>query len=144
MDADHAGNRATRGYQTGVLIFLNKAPILCYSKQQNTVKTSTLLINLIAIKTATELVKSIWYKWQMFDIPIEGLSNMFSDNESAHNNVSNHESTLKKKNLSICYHICRETVATRVSRISKEGTAINLAGMFTKMLVQIRHDFFFG
>ena len=142
VGADNSISRATRRLHTGDLIFVNKAPVIWYDKQHNTVETSTFSRDFIALKTATKLVKSIWYKWQMFDIPIEGLSNMFSDNESAHNNVSNHESTLKKKNLSICYHICRETVATRVSRISKEGTAINLADIFTKMLVRIRHETF--
>ena len=37
VDADHAGDRATRRSQTGVLIFINKAPIQWYSKLQNTV-----------------------------------------------------------------------------------------------------------
>jgi hypothetical protein len=39
VDADHAGNRVTRRSQTGILIFLNRAPILWYSKAQNTVET---------------------------------------------------------------------------------------------------------
>ena len=37
VDEDHAGDRATRRSQTGVLIFINKAPIQWYSKLQNTV-----------------------------------------------------------------------------------------------------------
>jgi hypothetical protein len=37
-DADHAGNRVTRRSQTGILIFLNCAPIIWYSKSQNTVE----------------------------------------------------------------------------------------------------------
>ena len=32
VDADHAGNKITRGSHTGVIIFLNSAPILWYSK----------------------------------------------------------------------------------------------------------------
>ena len=37
VDADHAGYRATRRSQTGVIIFVNNAPILWYSKRRNSV-----------------------------------------------------------------------------------------------------------
>ena len=37
MDAEHVGNRTTKISQTGVLIFVNKAPLIWYSKRQNTV-----------------------------------------------------------------------------------------------------------
>jgi hypothetical protein len=36
VDADHAGNHITRHLQTGILIFINRAPIIWYSKRQNT------------------------------------------------------------------------------------------------------------
>jgi hypothetical protein len=41
MDADHAGNLVTHQSHTGIIIFCNRAPILWYSKRQNTVETST-------------------------------------------------------------------------------------------------------
>jgi hypothetical protein len=41
VDADHAGCKATRRSHTGVIHFVMKAPIIWYSKQQNTVETST-------------------------------------------------------------------------------------------------------
>jgi len=41
VDADHAGNLLTHHSHSGVLIFLNKAPIVWYSKRQNTVESST-------------------------------------------------------------------------------------------------------
>ena len=37
VDADHASNTMTRRSQTGILIFLNRAPVVWYSKRQNTV-----------------------------------------------------------------------------------------------------------
>ena len=43
VDASHAANKVTRRSQTGYIIFLNRAPILWYSKRQNTVETSTFL-----------------------------------------------------------------------------------------------------
>jgi hypothetical protein len=59
VDADHAGNRVTRCSQTGVLIFLNRAPILWYSKAQNTVETSTFGSEFTAMRIAVELLESL-------------------------------------------------------------------------------------
>ena len=125
MDADHNGNRATRRSHTGVLIFFNKAPIQWYSNKQNTVDTSTFSSEFIALKTATEFVEALWYKLRVLGILIEGPTNMFCDNEAVYKNASTPESTLKKNNISICYHKCRYYVADRVDQIAKEGTATN-------------------
>jgi hypothetical protein len=38
-DADHAGDHLMRRSQTGIIIFLNRAPIVWYSKKQNTVES---------------------------------------------------------------------------------------------------------
>jgi hypothetical protein len=40
VDADHAGDLVTRRSRTGVLIFLNRSPILWFSKRQNSVESS--------------------------------------------------------------------------------------------------------
>jgi hypothetical protein len=39
VDADHAGNQVTRRSHSGIMIFCNRAPIMWYSKWQNTVET---------------------------------------------------------------------------------------------------------
>ena len=104
VDADHAVDRDIRRYQTWVLIFLNKELMLWYSKQQNTVKNSMFSSKFIDIKTATELVKSLWYKLCMSGIPIEIPNNMLCDNEDIHKHAWTPESTLKNNNVSICYH----------------------------------------
>jgi hypothetical protein len=41
VDADHAGCRETQRSHTGMIIFVNSAPILWFSKRQNTVEAST-------------------------------------------------------------------------------------------------------
>ncbi|KAI2493075.1 Reverse transcriptase (RNA-dependent DNA polymerase) [Fragilaria crotonensis] len=41
VDADHAGCRETRRSHSGIIIFVNRAPILWFSKRQNTVEAST-------------------------------------------------------------------------------------------------------
>ncbi len=59
LDADHAGDKLTRQSQTGVVIFLNGAPIYWYSKKQNTVETSTFGSEFVALKIATETLRGL-------------------------------------------------------------------------------------
>ena len=115
VDAGLFDDRATRRYHTGVLIFVNKAPILWYSKQYNTVDTRMFTSDSINLKTATELVKSLWYKLCMFGIPIKGPTNVFCDNESVYKNVSTPDLTFNNNSVSILYHKFREAVANGVS-----------------------------
>jgi hypothetical protein len=62
VDADHAGCKATRRSHTGVILFVNKAPILWYSKRQNTVETSTFSSEFCAMKTAIDMIEGLCYK----------------------------------------------------------------------------------
>ena len=140
LDADHTGDRATRISYTGVIIFVNKATILWYSKKQNTVGTSTFSSESISLKTATELVKALWCKLWVLGIPIEVPTNMFCDNEAVYKNASTPEFKLKNKNVSICCHNFRESVTGGLARIAKEGTATNLADLFSSIMVQIRRE----
>ncbi len=59
VDADHAGNRVTRRSHTGIIIFCNCAPILWFSKRQNTIETSTFGSEFVAARIAVELIESI-------------------------------------------------------------------------------------
>ena len=49
VDASHGSNLKNRRSQTGILIFLNRAPIHWYSKYQNTVESSTFGSEFIAM-----------------------------------------------------------------------------------------------
>ena len=93
------------------------------------------------MKTAVEHVEELRYKLRMFAIPIEGPTNVFCDNEAVFKNTSIPDSTLKKKHASICYHRAREAVAARTMWVAKEGTATNLADLFTKPLTDSRRAF---
>ena len=104
VDLEHAGNTVTRRSQTGLLLFVNRAPIVWYSKRQNTVETSAFGSEFIAMKTAVEKIEALRYKLRMFGVPLEGPTNIFCDNESVFKNASIPDSTLKKKHTSICYH----------------------------------------
>jgi hypothetical protein len=82
VDAAHAGNQITRHSQTGVLIFLNRTPIIWYSKAHNTIETSMFGSEFTALQIAVELLESLRYKLWMFGIPLEGPVNTFCDNSS--------------------------------------------------------------
>jgi hypothetical protein len=134
VDADHAGCRVTRRSHTGVLIFVNRAPILWYSKRQNTVESSTFGSEFVAAKTAIEMVEGLRYKLRMMGVTIDGPTNLFCDNDSVVQNSSNPESTLKKKHNAIAYHRTREAIAAGTIRMAKEDGMTNLADILTKLM----------
>ncbi len=82
VDADHAGNQVTRHSHTGIIIFCNRAPIIWFSKRQNTVETSSFGSEFVTLHIAVELIESIRYKLCMFGIPIQGAANVYCDNAS--------------------------------------------------------------
>ena len=138
VDADLAGDKKNRRSMTGLLMFLNRAPIHWYSKKQATVEASTFGAEFIAMRTAVEMAESFRYKLRMFGIPVDGSTNIYCDNEAVYQNTVIPESTLKKKHHSIAYHRCREAVATKTIRVAKQGTTKNLADLFTKVLTTQR------
>jgi hypothetical protein len=134
VDADHAGCQETRRSHTGVILFLQKAPITWYSKRQNTVESSTFGSEFVAMKTAIEQVEALRYKLRMMGIPIDGPTNVFCDNESVFKNSTHPESTLKKKHNAIAYHRTREAIAASIVRIAWEDGRFNIADVLTKLM----------
>ena len=80
------------------------------------------------------MVVGLRIKCKCFGIPIEGPTNVFSDNEAVYKNVSNPTSTLAKKHNAINYHICREAVAAGIMRHAKEDTETNIADALSKLM----------
>jgi hypothetical protein len=111
IDANNAGCRVTRRSQTSLIIYVNKVPIIWFSKWQNTVESSTFGSEFIALKTAIDHVEALRYKLRMFGIPLDGPTSIVCDNKSVVKNTTHSESTLKHKHLSIPYHRCREAIA---------------------------------
>ena len=62
VDSDHGGNKVNRKSRTGILIFINKAPIYWYSKQAPSVESSTFGAEFYAMRIAVEMVKALPYK----------------------------------------------------------------------------------
>jgi len=133
VDASHATNLVTRQSRTVVLIYVNKAPIIWYSKKQNAIETSSFSSEFMALKTGVELLEGLVYKLQMMGVPIEGYCHTCVDNMSVVNNTSVPESVLRKKSNSIAYHYVRSKCAEDVLRITYENTKTNLADILTKV-----------
>mmetsp|Transcript_22865 Transcript_22865/g.32238 ORF Transcript_22865/g.32238 Transcript_22865/m.32238 type:complete len:180 (-) Transcript_22865:228-767(-) len=138
VDADHAGNRVTRRSHTGIIIYCNMAPIIWYSKKQNTVETSTYGSEFLALKIATELTEGLIYKLRMFGVPLSGPARMFCDNESVVYSSSFAEATLRKKHSSVAFHKVRESVAAGKFLIYYEKSESNLADLLTKVLPYLK------
>lgn len=142
VDADHAGDMITRRSRTGILLYLNKAPILWYSKRQNTVEISCFGSEFVAMQLSFEMIKSMNYKLRMFGIPIDGPAKVYGDNNAVILNSSSPESTLKKNHHSINYHYVRECFAAGIGLIFKVDTGSNLADLFTKVLDKVKQKKF--
>jgi hypothetical protein len=76
VDADHAGNVITRQLHTGFFIYVQNAPIIWFSKRQNTVKSSSFGSEFVALRAAKDMLVALQYKLRMFGVPIDGPTNV--------------------------------------------------------------------
>ena len=132
IDSDHAGDQVTRRSRTGMIIFLNRAPVIWISRRQNTIETSSFGSEFAAMKQGVEVCEGLRYKLRMMGIPLDGPAQVKADNMSVVRNSSVPESMLKKKSNSIAYHYVREKAAAGAIAVSYEPTKTNLGDMFTK------------
>ena len=144
VDASHAANKVTRQSRIGFILFINRAPIIWFSKRQNTVKASTFSSEFIAAKCCVEHITALRFKLRMFGIPIDGPAKIFCDNESVVKNSSILSSTLNKKHSSIAYHSVRWAVAAGIVKIAWIDTKYNLADAMTKRLTVESRNRLFG
>ena len=118
-NCNHAGEKRTRRSHTGLLLFCNMALINWISKKQATIETSVFGAEFVATKHGIEKLRGLRYKLRMMGIPLTAPSYIYSDNKLQVTNLSQPESTLKKKCCnSICYHAVRESVAMGKSMIT--------------------------
>ena len=114
VHADLAGETTTRRSQTGILIYVNMAPIIWISKRQSAVECSTFGSKFVAMHTLVETIIGLSYKLRMFGVPLDRPCNVFCDNEPVTNASMSANATLKRKHISISYHQAREAVAAGV------------------------------
>jgi hypothetical protein len=133
VDASHGCDLLTRRSRTGILIYINRAPIMWFSKKQNTIETSSFGSEFTALRTAIEMIKGLRYKLRMMGVPIDGHAHVRVDNQSVVCNTTIPESTLKKKCNAISYHYVREAIASGIAKVAYEPTLSNKADMLTKI-----------
>ena len=132
VDANHAGNLANRRSHTGILTYVNNAPIIWYSKRQNTVESSSFGSEFVALRIVTEMVQALRYKLKCFGVPMDSPAEVFCDNKSVVMNSSVPTSVLNKRHTAICYHKVREAQASEIIRTGWIPGDMNLADLFTK------------
>jgi len=132
LDANHAGNMKSSRSHTGILIYINQAPIVWYSKRQNTVEASSFGLEYIALRICTEMVEALRYKLRCFGVPVEGPADVLCDNQSVVTNSSVPTSVLNKRHNAICYHRVHEAQAAGVIRVGWIEGKENVADLFTK------------
>ena len=132
VDANHAGNLANRRSHSGIIVYVNNAPIIWYSKRQNTVESSSFGSELVALRIATDMIEALRYKLRCFGIPIDGPAEVLWDNKSVVTNASVPASVLNKRHNAICYHRVREAQAALIIRTGWIPGDLNLADLLTK------------
>jgi hypothetical protein len=130
VDVDHAGCRKTRRSHSGIIIFVNRAPILWFLKMQNAVEASTYGSELLAMRIAIEMIEGLRYKLRMMGVPIP---DECADNSAVVTN-SKPESTLKKKHAAINFYRVREAIAAGTIKVAKKDTRSNIADILTKLM----------
>jgi hypothetical protein len=134
VDADHAGDTVTRRSRTGFLVYLNSALVCWLSRKQTSVESSSFGSEFVAMKHCCEYLRGLRYKLRMMGIPCDGPAYIQGDNQSVLANTTIPNSTLKKKNQSIAYHLIREGAARDEWRTSYVNTHENEADLLTKLL----------
>ena len=114
------------------------APILWYSKKQNTAEIPTFGSEFVALKIATKSIDGLKYKLRMFGVSLNGPSRIFCDSESVVITGIHPDSSLKKKHCSVAYHRVREAVAAGKQLIFYERSGTNLADLLKKLLSHIK------
>ena len=124
-------NMANKRSHSGIIIYVNNAPIIWYSKLHNTVEASSSISEFVAFRTSTCMIEALRYKLRCFGIPEEGPANGFCENMSVVNHSSIPTSALNKRNNSIYYHRVREEQATGILRVEWIPGEFNLEDLFT-------------
>ena len=103
------------------------------SQKQPTIESSVFGAEFVAMKLGVKALRGIRYKLRMMGVPIAGPTYVYGDNMSVIHNTQWPESTLKKKNLSICYHAVCKAVAMGEILTSHVRTKNNFSDFMTKV-----------
>ncbi len=86
------------------MLFLNITFARWVSMRQKTVESSTHGSELIAARTAIDLVVEVRHQLRMLGVPLDGPTLMLRDNKSVVISTAVPSGVLKKKHCSTCWH----------------------------------------
>ena len=133
VDAAHASNVVTRRSSTCNLFSCN-GPIKAFSKQHNTVKSSTFVSELVALCITRNLILELRTKLKSIGVPLKGPTDIYCNNQGVVKNTSIIKYKLNNKHNSTNYHFLTKEAAAGILRVGKEDTANNLDDLLTKLM----------
>ena len=102
------------------------------SKSRGAISTSTYGAEFCAMSTAVEEVQSVRYMLRCLGVKVKHASLICGDNKGVIHNVEIPYSLLKKKHVSIAYHMTREAAASGICHPIKINSEHNFADILTK------------
>ena len=137
VHASHANDKSDRKSVTSVFVYVGDMMVKSISKRQKSVATSTFSSEFLALKTAVEEAQSMRLLLQSIGVPTKKFINIHSDSESVLKSAANPGHEIKRKHVSIAFHLARENIATGVVRLWKIDTKLNPSDLLTKSLPRI-------
>ena len=108
VDTDNVGDKLTYYSHTGIIIFVNFAPILWYPKRQYTIKSSSFGSKVVDLRMDPELIKILHYKICMICVTLSGPTYSLVHNKEVVNGAFIAEWKFTKKHIGIFYHtLCK-------------------------------------
>ena len=104
---------------TDIIVFIQKTPIICFSKKHNTVDADTFGSKLVVLMICKYLIVALRYKLWVFGVRLEGPAYVFCDNSGVVNKLSIPELVLHKKHNPINYHSVHEGAAGDILQVGK-------------------------
>jgi hypothetical protein len=80
VESDHAGEQFTRRSRTGFIIYLNRAPLMWFSKHYPTVESSLFGAEFVVMKNGIETCRGILYKLRLMDATLSGPIFVYGEN----------------------------------------------------------------
>ena len=117
---------------TGCIHFINKTPIMWYSKKQATTETATYGAEFCAGRTCIEQIVDLRNTLRYLGVPLHETSYVFGDNESMINSSKYRESKLHKRHNILSYHYVKSMISRGFLSLNHLDSKSNIADVVTK------------
>jgi hypothetical protein len=138
-DSNFAHDEITRRSITGIVAYVGRTPIMVKSTRQTAIQSSTYAAEFQSCRTGCEIAAGLRLTLRSMGVAVPGASVVFSDNLGVVQSSAIHSSAIKKKHVSISYHVVREFIASGVVEVVKIHTSDNVADIATKALGATTH-----